>query len=142
MQWRLSIIIPVYTFIGYKPSTSAKKDPTLVELQVQNTVEDFPEAEKSNISKLIAEWEGRGHQSEDSLKGEGEEEKLKRRKSEKFQNLSSLFELQSGGTGGEERKLADLGSVENAPSFNFSGVGLAKIVKTEKSSCAEKSEWW
>jgi hypothetical protein len=113
--------LPVYTFVGYKPSTSAKKDPTLVELQVQNIVENFPEAEKSNISKLIAEWEGRGHQSEDSLKGE--EEQLKRRKSEKFQNLSSLFELQSGGTGGRERNLADLGSVDNLPTFNFSGVG-------------------
>ena len=84
--------LPVYTYTGYKPSTSTKKDPTLVQLQVQVESEDFPE--ENSITKLIAEWEVRGTKPEDSLRGE--EKKGKRRKSAQFQKLSNLFEGRVG----------------------------------------------
>ena len=114
--------LPVYTYTGYKPSTSTKKDPTLVQLQVQVEAEDIPE--ENSINKLIAEWEVRGNKPEDSLKGE--EKKGKRRKSAQFQKLSNLFEGQGGVMGACEGGVANLGSVNSSNishKISFSGVG-------------------
>ena len=122
--------LPTYRFSGYKPSNSRKQEQTsYCYPQLSTLNEAFPE---SNISKLIADWEGRGNLE---ISREGEEEgRSQRRKSEKFNLISSRFEKQNmEGGGGEGGTLLVEGSKLDSAILSFWGEGgdrkLRKIRK-------------